>query len=1070
MKEQYKFLFVMLFFAFAAIPALAQEKTVTGTIRDDQGTPIPGVNVVVKGTSTGTASDSDGKFSLNVGEGQNILVVSFIGFTSQEIDITNKTSVDVSMVSDIKELSEVVVTALGVERNTKALQSSITQVSGDNLTLAREVNLGSSLAGRVAGVNVTKTGAGASGSSRVIIRGNKSMSAYSQNQPLYVIDGIPMDNSGFGQAGVWGGTDQGDGLSSLNPDDIESISVLKGASAAALYGSRGGNGVILVTTKKGRAQKGVGIELNSNYVFENVINQSELQQEFGSGGFANVDPNDPDSPRVGSKPTTRTQAFNNGDQSWGARLDGSDVIQYDGVMRPYSYAGDNWERYYETGSTFTNTLSLNGGSDKQTFRFSFSDLKNEGVIPNSGYDRRNVSLTTNGKYGNKLSFNAKVLYTNEKTKNRSFLADSPGNPIQAVWRLSPNYNVENLIGDPNKPGAVPAGFETEDSKGAGEELQTSPNLWGQNPYWAAYQYKNNDTRDRIIGSAQMRFDFTDYLYIQGRIGMDWFTRRSTSLTPQGTGYQRGGSAAERQNNVREINQEWILGFDKEFGKINVNAFFGGNKMVRVSENVGAAGNTFNIPFFPAVGNTSSQNFEYDHSESGINSLFGSAEISYNNYLFLTATGRQDWFSVLNPENNTQFYPSIGTSFVFSDAVELPSLFSFGKLRASWAQVAVANVDPYAVNNAYALNGQGHLGLPMATFSNGDVIPNPGISPALSTEFEVGFDVRFLQNRLGIDFTYYDQKTTDDILRGAISQGSGFNETLLNVGELSNKGIELLLTGTPVKGPLTWDISLNLARNDNKIVTINGDQKNLLVEEPRTRTVFIEHIRGESFGMITGYIQQKSPSGEPVFNAETGAPVRTAGYEIIGNGIAKLTGGLTNTLTYKNVSFSALIDFKFGGDLYSGTNVRLTQWGLHEQTLAGRPGHEAITVNGVAQSGTDGDGNPVYEPFTKTLNEDESRNYWQDVGENQQDRFVYDASFIKLRQLTLGYNFPLSIIGNSPVKTLSLSFVARNLAVLMKNVDNVDPESNYSNTGGTQGLDYFGMPQTRSYGFNLRATF
>lgn len=1070
MKKVYnnlKLSMLLLLWLASSHALFAQEKVVSGSVKDANGQAMPGVNVVIKGTLAGSTTDTQGVYKVSA-PNDAILVFSFIGFLTQEVAVGSRTSVDIALEEDVQQLAEVVVAALGIERSTKALQSSITRVDGSNFTQAREVNLGASLAGRIAGVNVTKTGAGAAGSSRVIIRGNKSL--LGGNQPLYVIDGVPMDNSIGGQAGVWGGSDQGDGLSSINPDDIESISVLKGAGAAALYGSRGGYGVILVTTKKGKAQKGLGIDFNSNYVFETVINQTDLQQEFGSGGLANSNPADPTSPLVGSKPLTRTQAFNNGDQSWGAKLDGSNVIQYDGVSRPYSYAGDNWKRFYETGSTATNSIGLNGGNDKQTFRFGFSDLKSTGVIPNSGYDRKNLSMSTQGKFGEKISFNAKVLYSNEKTKNRTNLADSPGNPIQSIYRLSPNYNVEDLKGDPSKLGAVPLGFATEDGKGAGEELQTSPNLWGQNPYWASHQFINSDTRDRFITSAQLRYDITDFLYVSGRVGMDWYTRKNTGLIPQGTGYNRGGNTSQGQNNVREVNQEWILGFNKTYGKVNVNAFVGGNKMTRSSESISANGSNFNIPFYTSVTNTAAQNFGYGYGASGINSLFGSAEVTYNGFLFVTATARNDWFSVLNPANNSKLYPSIGTSFVFSDAFEnLPSVLSFGKLRASWAQVATANVDPYGVNLNYGLNGQGHLGRPMARFASGGTIPNPNLSPALSTELEFGLDMRFLQNRLGVDLTYYSQRTSDDILNGTISIGSGFNSTTLNVGELTNKGLEVLISGTPVKGDLTWDVSLNLAHNQNTIVNINGDQKNIILEEPRTRTVFVEHIKGESYGMITGWKQKLAPSGQPVFNAN-GSPAQSAKYEILGNGIAKVTGGLNNSLTFKNFVMSTLIDFKFGGDIYSGTNVRLTQWGLHKQSLDGRPGHDAITVEGVIQNGTNAAGEATYAPFTKTLNEQESRNYWNQVGNVQQDRFMYDASFIKLRQITFGYNFPATMLNKTPIKTLNLSFVARNLAILYKNIDNVDPESAYSSNGGAQGLDYFGMPLTRSYGFNLRVTF
>ena len=1058
-------------------PGWAQQN-VTGTITDAQdGGALPGVNVVVAGTTQGTITDIDGNYSIST-PGDGTLVFSSIGYAEQRVEVNGRSTIDVTMSEDVQELQEVVVTALGVERSTKALQYSISQVDGENLTQAREINVANSLAGRVAGVNVSNIASGPAGSSRVIIRGNKSLQG--NNQPLYVVDGIPMDNSsnngdlGLGQAGVWGGSDQGDGMSSINPDDIASITVLKGANAAALYGSRAANGVINIVTKKGTARKGIGVQFNSNYVFEQVNNLTDLQKEYGTGSFQDD---------LAAKPVNQAQAYDWGDDSWGPRFDGSQVIQFDGVDRPYAYAGDNWSRYYQTGNSWTNTLSLTGGGENQTFRFSVSDLRSEAIIPNSGFDRLNVSLATDGKFGEKLSFNAKVLYSHEEAKNRPRLSDSPGNGVQAVYRIPPNVNVNDYRGDPNKLGAIPEGTDEASlslwGKSAGEEFQQASNNWGQNPWWTAYQFINSDTRDRIIPSGQLRYDITDFLYIQGRAGMDWYTRRNTGLTPQGTGYQRGGSLSEGELRVREINLEGMLGFDQAFGKLNVNAFIGANRMRRNSERISADGNGFNIPFFPAITNAATRNFGYYFEESGINSVFGSAEVSYNGFIFLTATARNDWFSVLNPELNSLLYPSIGTSFVFSDALStLPNWLSFGKIRASWAQVGNVSIGPYNTNLTYSLNSNPHRGITLASFSsamgNNGSIPNAALIPLTSTELEFGMDVRFLENRLGLDVTYYRQKTTDDILDATISRASGFGSTKVNVGELQNRGLEVLLTATPVQGPFIWDFSFNFAKNENKVVKLIDGNEELIVEEPRTRTVFVKQIEGQPFGMLTGYVQERSPDGQLVFDRENGAPIRSEEFEIIGNGVADWTGGFNNTFSYKGFNLGFLIDFKVGGDLYSGTNVRLTQWGLHKQTLEGREG--GFTVSGVAQSMdaegagvTDANGDPVYEPFSKTLTPAEAQNYWIQVGDRTQDRFIYDASFAKLRQLTFGYDFSSQVLENTPFQSLSLSFVARNLALLYSNVDNIDPESTYSSSNA-QGLDYFGMPAVRSYGFNLRVGF
>ncbi len=1048
-----------------SVAVLAQERQITGTVTDANGAGLPGVSVVVKGTTTGTTTNAEGKFSISAASDAT-LVLSFIGYVTQEAAVGSRATIDVTLAEDVLQLGEVVVTALGVERSQKALQSSITKVPGMSLTAARENNLGSSMQGRVAGVNVTKSASGPAGSSRVIIRGNKSIGG--SNQPLYVVDGIPMDNSQFGQVGVWGGTDQGDGLTSINPEDIESVTILKGAAAAALYGSRGGYGVINIVTKRGSQKKGIGIEFNSNYVFDKVYRLDDLQRIYGPGSLA-TNPADPTGPRIYSKAQDQLQAWGWGANSmWGPKMDGSSVIQFDGVMRPYSYAGDNWDRFYETGTTWTNSLAITGGGNNQTFRFSFSDMDQKFIVPNSGFKKRNLGLSTNGKFGKKVTFNAKVLYSNEKMNNRSMLGDSPGNAPIAIWGLASTVNVMDLYGDPNKPGAVPAGVSTPDLKGTGEEYQQANNNWLQNPWWAAYQILNENIRDRFITSGNLRYNITDWLYVQGEVGMDWYTRNNNSLVPQGTGYQRGGSKSETSNFVREINQSWTLGADKEFGKIRVNAFVGGNKMVREGENINASGSNFNVPFFTSVNNTKSQSFGYGYSKSGINSLYGSAEISYAGYLYITATGRNDWFSVLNPANNSKFYPSVGGSFVFTDAFNnMPEWLSFGKVRAAWGQVATANVGSYAVNPTYSLLGQGHLGIPMGTFSFGDNIPNPNLSPALSSEIELGIEARFLQGRAGIEFTYYDQTTTDDILSATISQASGFNSTSVNIGKLTNKGIELLLTGTPVQGQITWDVSLNLARNENMVVELSEGVTRLFVEEPRTRNAAVYQVKGQPFGMILGYVQKTDPAtGKKVYDSN-GYPVRSDVFEILGNGIAKLTGGFSNTLSWKRLKLDALIDFKYGGDIYSGTEVNLTSWGLHKQTLAYREG--GMPIEGVIQTGTDSDGKPIYGPLSMTLNQEQTRNYWSNLASRAQENFMYDASFIKLRQVSLEYSLPPAVMEKLPLANIAVSFVGRNLAIIHRNTDNIDPESSYTSSNG-QGIDQFTMPGTRSYGFNIRLTF
>ncbi|AWV99352.1 SusC/RagA family TonB-linked outer membrane protein [Arcticibacterium luteifluviistationis] len=1041
-------------FSLISCYSMAQSMNVTGTVVEDDGTPLYGVNVTVKGTTNGAITDDAGEYSITVTKGQTI-TYSYVGFDAQDITVGNANVINVTLAPDASVLGEVVVTALGVARDKRALQYSVTEVSGENFTKARENNLGNSLSGRVAGVNVSAPSTGPGGSSRIIIRGNKTLGG--QNQPLYVIDGVPMDNSQNGNAGMWGGSDGGDGLSSLNPDDIESITVLKGANAAALYGSRGGNGVINVTTKKGTKRKGIGVEYGLNYVAEAINDQSDLQDQFGQGSYVNG---------VATKPSSIQQASDWGLQGWGPKYDGSQIPTVFGETRPYSYAGNNFDRFYETGGALTNSVALSGGNGKQNFRMSLADLRSTSIVPNAGFDRTNISFSTNSKFGEKLTVSGKILYSKETAKNRPKVSDSPGNSNEAVWRLPGNINIEDTKGDPNKPGALPDGLAADVYDAGGREpgtemLSNYSNFWGSNAYWSAYQYNNTTKRDRVTASGQLRYDITDFLYVQGRLSTDFYYTKAEGLTPQGTGYAQGGSIGESFTNRQENNMDAMIGFDDVFGKISVNAFVGGNKQYSKYEQISASGNGFSVPFFHALNSANNRNFGYGFSESGINSVFGSAEVGYNNYLFLTATARQDKFSILNGKDI--LYPSVGGSFVFSDAFvdAMPSWMSFGKLRASWAQVGLTgSLGAYQTTQPYGLSSNPHLEKNMARFANSSTIANPFVNPALSTETEIGLDLRFLGGRFGLDLGYYDQKTTNDILNASIATSSGFNSTTVNVGELTNKGFEFLFTATPIrKNDFSWDISLNLATNKNEVVSLIPGSSELAFEESRTQTSRIKHIVGQPYGVITG-ITQKMINGQPVFTSE-GLPVRDDVYNEIGQSVARLTGGLNNNFAYKGFNLSFLIDAKFGGEIHSGTNQSMDQWGFSQNSLIGREGQAPLTVSGVTEEG---------EPLNLTLTPQQANAYWNNLGGRNAAAYIYDASFVKLRQLVLGYKLSREVVSKTPFQAISLSFVGRNLAVLHKNIPNIDPESSYSTVGGAQGLEYFALPATRTYGVSLNITY
>jgi len=1029
-----RLLFSMVFFVSMMQMAWAQN-TISGKVTSaEDNEPLPGVSIVVEGTNKGTTTDLDGNFSLQASS-DDVLQLSYIGFLTQRVNVGNQTTFNVAMEPDLQQLEEVVVTAFGLEKEKKALGYSVTQVGGEEFTESRTINLGSALTGKVAGVNVSPPATGAAGSTRVLIRGGSSLTG--NDQPLYVVNGIPIDNSNLGSAGMWGGNDNGDGLSSLNPDDIESISVLKGATASALYGFRAANGVILITTKSGKEGK-MEVSFNSNFTVDRVNDITDFQKEYGHGSN-------------GEKPLNAESALNNGQSSWGARLDGSPVLQFDGVERPYSDAGEGLNDFYRTGYSWTNTLGLSGGNQNMNYRISASDLTNEDIMPNAGYNRRMLNSNIGGKFG-KLDVQITAQYSKEEAKNRPRLSDSPGNANNTVLMKSPAISFETMKGTTDKLGAA----------ADGTELRHQGNNFAQNPYWAAYQFERRDVRDRILGNIQLKYNLTDWLYVQGRIGTDVTSAEFRRVEPYGTAYKPFGDTNENRRKLREDNADLFIGFDKQFGVFGVDALVGGNRLRRSSENIRVGGNNLVIPFFSSVNNINpaNRNYSFGFNETGVNSVFGSANLSYNGFLFLNFTARQDWFSTLSPEDNAIFYPSVGLSYVLSDMVELPSAVTFAKFRASWAQVGGGAPNPYALNLTYGLNANPLAGATRGGINNGS-IPNSALQPYITTEYEFGADLRFLNNRLGVDIAFYDRTTTDNILNAQISRTSGFGSTLVNIGELNNRGFELLISATPIETrDFTWDVSVNMANNVSEAVNLGTNAAGEPIEilnlgQARTLQERIRHDLGQRLGLIAGYRHQ-TINGQKVYD-ENGFPVR-GDFEVLGEGRHPFSAGLSNNIRYKNFNVSFLIDMRDGGSLYSGTNVLAYAFGTHKETLEGRE-------NGLTVSGVDPEGNPL----TVDIPRDQVQAYYgryNDITEY----FVYNASFAKLRELSIGYTFPQSLLDKTPIRTANLSLVGRNLLLLWSSVPNVDPESAYTASANQQGLEFFALPPVRNMGFNLSMTF
>lgn len=1018
---------------------------ITGTITDNNGKPMPGVTVLVKGDKKGVATDASGMFTINAKNG-DVLVFSMIGFKTKEVRLGAETTLSIGMEPFSAQMTEVVVTALGIKKQARALGYSTTNVAGSELTGSRETNIGNALTGQVAGVSVAGDATGPYGSSRVIIRGNASLSG--NNQPLYVIDGVPFDNTNQGSAGQWGGADLGDGLSNINPDDIENIQVLKGVAASALYGYRGGNGAILVTTKSGAKGKGIGVEVNNNVTLNRVIDDRDYQYTYGQGV-------------LGVKPASQSAALGAPQASWGAKLDGSDAVNFLGETVKYSAQKDNFKNFFKTGVTNQASVALTGSNDKGHFRLGLSDLYLGTVIPNSNMKQQVVNFNSTYNITPKLQMTLTANYIFENVKNRASFSDAPGNVIAGPLYLANSFDIRWM--------------KDHQVNSDGTELLPGTDSYFENPYYIAYQYQNRTDRNRLTGALTLKYNILDWLYVQGQVQRDGYIFDVTQITPSGVEYTRsdgvhGGNMTQYENNYHELNWNAMVGMNRKFGEhFSLTANVGANQQDNVNQyyGVGAvpgSGNggagPFQIAGFYSPNNISTKPFGISYSHYRVNSIYGSADLGFNNYLFLTATARNDWFSTLNYNTDRYLYPSAALSFVFTDVLKLPWWINFGKLRASYAGGS-NGTSPYLNTLTYGLQGYSISGQPVGYVAGGGVIPNANLKPVKIQEKEIGVNLEFLNNRLSVDAAYYDKQTTDDIVNVTASPTSGYNQAVQNIGKISNKGIEFLISGTPVKTrDFSWDVSFNIAQNNNKVLYLGG-QKSIVIGGAFPRwgdEVSISNVVGMAYGQIMGYAYTTDNKGQRVFNSN-GEPVQSKTVVALGSSVYKQTGGFRNTFNYKGLSLAVLFDFKYGAKIYSGTNLLLYADGLHKNTLQGREG-------GFVGKGNDESG----ATNTKAV---AAQTYFTDISAGGADHiaeeFVYDASFIKLRSLTLSYAVPAKVFKNGFVKGINVSVVGRNLWTVMKHVPNIDPESSLNNGNG-QGLELSGYPAVRNMGLNVNFKF
>jgi TonB-linked SusC/RagA family outer membrane protein len=1026
------------FVLFFALTLSAYAQQISGTVTDENGVPLPGATVLVQGTSNGVSTDFDGNYSISASQGDT-LVFSFVGYSSQSVVVGSSSTVNVSLEPD-NALEEVVVTALGVQRNTKALGYSVTNVEGDEISANPSTNAINALQGKVAGVNITGSAMGAKGSSRVVIRGSSSLTG--NNQPLYVVDGITINNNNLGAAGMWGGTDFGDGISSINPDDVASVTVLKGGAAAALYGSRASNGVIIITTKNGLGSEGLGIEINSTTQFD-TLNTSlwDTQTTYGAGS-------------LGAVPSNSTSAMDNMWSAWGAKMSGQLVTQFDGVSRPYVYS-DNKEKFYRTGTTYSNTISFSTANENGNTRFSLTNLDNDDISPNSSLDRNQIGVNTSQQLGDNLRVDANMKYILEDQSGNPRLSDGPGNANWIINNYAPSMDVDWAKG-PNGDG------RNDDLT----EYRATPSIYIQNPWFAQNYYVNDAEKERFIGSINARLDLTDFLYIRGRVGTDRYDLHRTTSEPYGTGYKPQGGINHFKLAFQQLDADFFLGTDNLSltDQVSLTAFVGIGSNIIKSESLSINGNDFIVPSLVSINNVKAKSAGYGFSEKQINSAYGSAEFGYNDWAYLTVTARNDWFSTLslagkNAPNN-DLYTSATLSLVLSDALDLGDI-SFLKLRAGYSQVAGGADSPYSLNLTYGIVGQGHLGASLGQI-NGGQIPNTEITPFEKNETEFGFDIRMLDNRLSLDATYYDNETVGDIVGVSASATSGFGSALANLGEITNSGVELLVKYKPiVTDDFAMEVSLNYTNNESKVVATNDTGGNISLDEPRDRNLRVTHIVGEKYGALFGTSFQRDSQGRIVHETSRGYPVPVIvnNRKILGFGVPPQQIGIGASFRYKDFNAGFLIEGKSGGQIYSGTNNRLIGYGLHKMTVPAGGREAGMVPDGVLEDGS---------VITTSLDYAQQQAYWGRYNDAA-EAGIRDSDYMRLRQLSIGYNIPSDALEGTFIQSASVSLIGKNLFFLSNDVENVDPESAY-NSNNSQGLEFSGMPVPRTIGFNVNLKF
>lgn len=1067
-------LFLALLFGIAV--ATAQTRTITGKVTDDTGQPVEGASVQIKGSNIGTAAGPDGAFRISAQTG-DVLSISAVNFAPTQITVGTQTEINVALTRSAAVMEEVVVTALGIRRTRNQVPYAAQQVTGEDVNRTRNNNFVSNLSGKVAGLEVRQTNT-MGGSTNVLLRGSKSLTG--NNQALFVIDGVPFDNANNNttdQVTGRGGYDYGNAAADINPDDIESITVLKGAAASALYGSRGSNGVILVTTKKGK--KGLGVTINSGVTTNSILRNTfpKYQKQYGGGYGSYFDEEDIDGDGTPDKIAPTYD-----DASWGTAFDPNLLVyQWDsfdpsspnfGKPRPWVAAQNDPSYFFEKPVSLNNSIFLEAGNEKGNMALGYTRNNEKGILPNSTLDKDLLNFSASYNILENLTAGAAINYSKINGKGRFGTGYDGANALNLMtnfrqwWQV--NVDLKEL---------KDAYFRTRKNVtwnphyGPSGELQ--PEFW-DNPYFTRYESYESDTRDRYFGNVYVNYKPVTWLNILGRISLDnynEFEQERKAVTSVGVPFYR-----RFNQSYSEVNYDLLINGDWNLNDINLKALIGSNTRVQRRSNIDAITNGgLSFPGLYTIANsvnTPAPPLEFQGTRR-VEGAFAGGTFSYKNTYTLDATIRRDRSSTLPKENNVYYYPSVSAGFVFSELVKSTWL-SYGKLRANYAEVGgdaplytvtdfyVSDLDPNSGQEVTSFNGN-------ALFSASGTKNNPDLKPERTKSFEAGIEASFFKSRLGFDFTYYSAQTVDQILPLTVSTASGYTRKYVNSGTIQNKGIELTVYGTPIKtSNFSWDINVNFTRNRNKVTKLFGDINNIVLGSFQG-SITINASLNEPYGTIHGtdYVYT---NGQKTVD-ETGNYLITPTNNItIGNVNPDWIGGVSNRFTYKGISLSALIDVRQGGSVFQTDMYYALAGGLYEETAVNND-----LGNPIRNSLEDG-GGIIREGVTADGKANTVRTSIEDYGSFDSyisapdKRFVYDASYVKLREVALTYSFPKKIFDNNKfLKGIDLALIGRNLAILHKNLPYADPEDSFS-SGNLQGIQIGTYPAVRSYGFNVKLKF